>query len=117
MIHFRSALALATFFFVCGLRPAAPETTSVTQAGITLKSVSVTLPQSDRDFPGGDSADVMVRNCTACHSPGMILTQPALSKAAWQDEVNKMRTAYKAPVAPEDVPAIVAYLSELKGGK
>ena len=43
--------------------------------------------------------------------------QPALSKQAWTAEVNKMITAYRAPVAPEDVATIADYLTSLKGAK
>jgi hypothetical protein len=80
-----------------------------------LRSVSVDLPDSDRTFPGGASADAINNNCLACHSVGMVLNQPALSKAAWAAEVNKMITVYKAPVDPGDVEAIVDYLTRLKG--
>jgi len=34
---------------------------------------------------------------------------------SWQAEVNKMINVYKAPVAKEDVPAIVEYLTRTKG--
>jgi hypothetical protein len=47
----------------------------------------------------------------------MALNQPALSKQAWTAEVNKMINNYKAPVAPEDVGAIVEYLANVKGAK
>jgi hypothetical protein len=47
----------------------------------------------------------------------MVLNQPELSKQAWEAEVNKMISVYKAPVAPEDVGAIVEYLSSFKGAK
>jgi hypothetical protein len=47
----------------------------------------------------------------------MVLNQPALPKAAWEAEVKKMMNAYKAPVAPEDVGAIVDYLSGLQAPK
>jgi hypothetical protein len=40
-----------------------------------------------------------------------------LSGQAWAAEVNKMINAYKAPVAPEDVGAIVDYLARVKGTK
>jgi hypothetical protein len=50
----------------------------------------------------------------ACHSAGMVLNQPA-SKAQWQAEVEKMRQAYKAPVDPKDVDAIVDYLVSIRG--
>jgi len=37
----------------------------------------------------------------------MVLNQSAMSRAAWETEVTKMRNVYKAPVAEGDVPAIV----------
>jgi mono/diheme cytochrome c family protein len=84
---------------------------------LELKSVTVELPDSDRAFPPGPGSDAVTNNCLACHSAGMILDQPALSKAAWTAEVNKMITAYKAPVAPEDIGAIVDYLARLRSPK
>jgi hypothetical protein len=82
-------------------------------APIALKSVSLDLPESDRMFPDGAGADAINNNCLACHSAGMILNQPAMSKDAWQSEVNKMINTYRAPVAPEDVATIVEYLATL----
>ena len=76
---------------------AAPST--VTAAGITLHSVSVDLPGSDRMFPGDAAAEAINNNCLACHSAGMVLNQPNLTRTAWQQEVEKMRAQYKAPVA------------------
>jgi cytochrome c553 len=77
---------------------------------LTLKSVSVDLPAGDRMFegPGADAAN---NNCLACHSAGMVLNQPAMSKARWQAEVEKMRTAYRAPIDSNDVSSIVDYLA------
>jgi hypothetical protein len=90
---------------------------TVTAAGITLHSVSVELPNSDRMFPGGAAAEAINNNCLACHSAGMVLNQPNLTRTAWQQEVEKMRGQYKAPVDEQDVPAIVAYLVSQKGAK
>lgn len=90
---------------------------TATAAGITLHSVSVDLPVSDRMFPGDAAAEAINNNCLACHSAGMVLNQPLLSPTVWGQEVGKMRTLYRAPVAEADVPAIVAYLSKLKTGK
>jgi hypothetical protein len=81
-----------------------------------LKSVKIELPDSDKMFEGPGS-DAINNNCLACHSAGMVLNQPALSKQAWTAEVNKMINNYKAPVAPEDVGAIVEYLANVKGVK
>ena len=79
-----------------------------------LKSVSVNLPYGDRRFPGGHEADAINRNCLVCHSAGMVLNQPVLSRPQWQAEVDKMRGAYKAPIDPKDVGAIVDYLVGIK---
>jgi hypothetical protein len=85
----------------------------VTGRGVTLRSVSVDLPFGDASFPGGPSAQAVNSNCLVCHSPGMVLYQPQLSRPTWQSEVDKMVGAYKAPVTTADVPAIVGYLSGL----
>jgi hypothetical protein len=82
-----------------------------------LKSVKIDLPDSDRMFPAGPDSDAINNNCLACHSADMVLNQPSLSKQAWAAEVNKMINNYKAPIAPEDVGAIVEYLTALKGAK
>ncbi len=99
-------LALAAFFPVLAWAQPAP----------VLKSVSVDLPAGDRMFPGAQ-ADAINNNCLACHSAGMVLNQPDLSKATWEAEVHKMISVYKAPIDDADVPAIVAYLVETKGAK
>jgi hypothetical protein len=83
-------------------------------APFELKSVSVDLPNGDRMFPAGPGSDAINDNCLACHSAGMVLNQPVISKAAWAAEVNKMITIYKAPVDPGDVSAIVDYLNRTK---
>jgi hypothetical protein len=85
--------------------------------GVSLRSVNFDFPDSDRGFPGGDAAQTTIDNCTACHSPGMILNQPALTADQWRAEVDHMRRDFKAPVAADDVAAIVAYLTAIKGAK
>ncbi len=95
----------------------APAGATVSGGGITLKSLSVDLPDSDREFPPGPGVEVVQANCAACHSAGMVLNQPALSHATWETEVHKMVAAYKAPVSDEDAKTIVAYLDRIKGAK
>jgi cytochrome c553 len=87
------------------------------QAPFSFKSVSLDLPTGDRMFPGDAKAEAINNNCLACHSADMVLNQPALAEGSWQAEVQKMINVYKAPVAAEDVPAIVAYLVSTKGLK
>ena len=83
------------------------------QSPLTLKSVSVDLPDRGTMFSGPGS-DVVNNNCLACHSAGMVLNQPALPAAVWQAEAEKMIHVYKAPVDEKDVPAIVAYLARIR---
>lgn len=85
--------------------------------GIDIKAVAVELPNGDREFPAGPGADLVANNCVACHSSGMILNQPSLTKATWTAEVNKMVHTYKAPVADEDVEPIIAYLASMPVAK
>ena len=87
---------------------------SAQAAGITLRSVGFELPISDRGFPPRPGADLMAGNCQSCHSVGMILNQPPLTRAEWTGEVNKMIHTYKAPVSEEAVAGIVNYLATLK---
>ncbi len=96
---------------------AASPSSTVAGGGVTLHSVSFTLPDSDRSFPGGAEADAINNNCLACHSAGMVLTQPRLSRAVWQAEVDKMRESYKAPIEAADVPPIIDYLAKRVGEK
>jgi hypothetical protein len=96
---------------------AAPAPSTVSRDGVTLRSVAVELPASDRDFPGGAAAETITSDCTGCHSAGMVLAQPPLPAAAWRRIVDKMRESYKAPVPAEDVPKIVAYLTRLSSEK
>ena len=71
---------------------------------------SVTLPQDDATFPVRAGSDAMTANCAACHSPSMILLQPALTSEQWKGEIKKMREVYKAPIDPAAEPAILTYL-------
>ncbi|WP_428684155.1 c-type cytochrome [Reyranella sp.] len=100
------------------LPPPAPA--AVASSGATafvLKSVSVDLPISTEVFPGGATAETINANCLSCHSAGMVLTQPNLTKAAWHGIVDKMIHAYKAPVDAGEMAAIVDYLATTKGSK
>ena len=103
---------LFAFFAIAALTPL-----NAHGAKLVLKSVNVDLPPGDRMFPERPGSEVADNNCLACHSAGMVLTQPALSKAQWHEEVEKMRNAYKAPIDAADVDTIVNYLAGLAGAK
>jgi cytochrome c5 len=92
----------------------AAEPPSVSAGGVTLSSQTVGWPARDQPFPAGSGVDVVNINCTACHSPAMVLTQPRLTQAEWQAEVTKMQKTYKARIDETAMPAIVAYLTQLQ---
>ncbi len=107
---------IAFALLALGTVRAADAPASVSAAGVTLKSVSADLPFGDRALPAGTDADLVTSTCTGCHSAGMILNQPALSRAEWEGEIAKMKAVYKAPVEATDMAAIAAYLAALKPG-
>lgn len=90
-----------------------PGPATVSGPGLTLASVSIDLPEDTAIYPDGPHADVINNNCTSCHSASMALYQPPLSAETWHKEVEKMRDTFKAPVAEQDVPDIVAYLTAM----
>jgi hypothetical protein len=80
-----------------------------------LKSPNVEVPSSDTMFPPGPGSDAINSGCLACHSADHVLNQPLLTRASWQEVVNKMIKSYKAPIDPADAAKIVDYLTRLKG--
>lgn len=83
--------------------------------GFVLESKSVELPPGDRTFPPGPGSDAANGYCLACHSAGMVLTQPPKSRSDWTALVGRMRQNFKAPVPDDQVGAIVDYLTRIKG--
>jgi hypothetical protein len=80
-----------------------------------LKSPTADVPTSDMTFPAGPGSDEINGSCLACHSADHILNQPALTKEAWGEVVNKMHSAYKLPLDPDTAAKIVEYLARTKG--
>ena len=72
------------------------------------------MPEDKAVFPAGAAGELITQHCTACHSPEMILNQPVLGAEKWKATVEKMRTAYHAPIAPADDPALIAALTALQ---
>ncbi|MES1971360.1 MAG: cytochrome C nitrite reductase [Pseudomonadota bacterium] len=107
-------LAVAALTFA-GAALAQRQAPVVRQGGIVLQSATLTLPDDKAAFPEGAAGELVANNCTGCHSAEMILNQPQLG-AKWKATVEKMRTAYHAPIAPEDDAAIVAALTAIEAG-
>jgi mono/diheme cytochrome c family protein len=89
-----------------------PEKTAK-QSDADWGKVSVELPTSQTPFPAGEGAVIANSQCLICHSAGMVLRQPARTQEQWKETINKMRSAYGAPLPAEQVDALAAYLSRL----
>ena len=89
-----------------------PEKTAK-QSDAHWSKVSVELPTSLTPFPAGEGAVIANAQCLICHSAGMVLRQPARTQEQWKETINKMRSAYGAPLPADQVDALAAYLSRL----
>lgn len=96
----RTTLALTALLALTTCQDSAP----------TFTTVSITLPQETVTFPNRPGVEAITANCTACHSPDMILNQPALTREQWQSSIDKMRSVYKATIDPAAEGAILDYL-------
>ncbi len=82
---------------------------------VQAKPVTITLPKETATFKPGANRDVVIKNCTACHSADYVKTQPRgpkYKKDFWHAEVTKMIKVYGAPIADDDVGKIVEYLAD-----
>jgi mono/diheme cytochrome c family protein len=78
--------------------------------------VSISLPgDAGMAFKPGTGLAAVQANCLTCHSSAYVSTQPVLTRAQWTAEVAKMRAAYGAPIADDQVPVIVEYLTAQYG--
>jgi hypothetical protein len=102
----RALLAAATLLALSACGSRAPNFTQV----------SITLPEDDGSFPAHPGVEAITANCSACHSPSMILNQPRLTRAQWQSTITKMREVYKASIDPTAEPAILGYLDAVSAG-
>jgi mono/diheme cytochrome c family protein len=113
-------VALAGLVLVAGAPQLQAENTSSSQneplapSDARWTKVSVQLPISPTLFPAGKGADIANSQCVICHSPDMVLYQPARTQEQWKETINKMRSAYGAPLPAEQVDALATYLAQLK---
>ena len=86
-------------------------------AAAFAQPAAIELPLGDTPAELADPAsEVVVNNCSACHSLDYITTQPrGKGEQFWKDSVAKMINVYKAPIAPEDADAISAELARKFG--
>jgi sulfite dehydrogenase (cytochrome) subunit B len=68
------------------------------------------LPPEKVDLKPGKGREVVIGQCSLCHSVDYLTTQPPLTKAGWTASVDKMRSKYGAPIPTNAVPLLVEYL-------
>jgi mono/diheme cytochrome c family protein len=57
-------------------------------------------------------------NCVVCHSAEYMAYQPpTAARPYWDAMVKRMKAVFKAPIADEDMPAIVDYLVKTYGNE
>ena len=86
-------------------------------AAAFAEPAAIELPLGETPPELADPAsEVVVNNCSACHSLDYITTQPrGKGEQFWRDAVAKMVNVYKAPLSPEDADAVAATLARKFG--
>ena len=111
-MNFRSVLVLcAALLALTGL--AASNTALAGSKSIQLPADGMQLKPSS--LPGYAKAQA---NCVACHSAEYMQYQPVTApRTYWDAMVHRMKLVFKAPIADEDMPAIVDYLAKTYGNE
>jgi mono/diheme cytochrome c family protein len=83
----------------------------------TARPVTYTLPADTVPaLLAQPDTEIVVSNCSACHSLDYIATQPRRKGPQfWRDAVTKMINVYKAPIDPADADAVAAALTRKFG--
>lgn len=86
-------------------------------AAALAQPAAIELPLGETPPELADPAsEVVVNNCSACHSLDYITTQPrGKGEQFWKDSVAKMINVYKAPISPEDADAVGVALARKFG--
>jgi hypothetical protein len=97
------------------LLPTATQSPPFTAATVNGSVHSIILPTTEVALPAGPHQKEFVVACTTCHSAQLVLNQPPFPEAKWGEIVKKMAKVYGAPIAVEEEPALVAYLTAIRG--
>jgi hypothetical protein len=78
--------------------------------------VAVRADEGSIKLKDGPGRELVERDCVACHSLDYIpMNSPFLDRKGWEGSVAKMINVMGAPIATQDVPAIVHYLTRNYG--
>jgi len=120
VIRWATLVALAGLLLIADVPQLQAENTSSSQnkqpaqSDVRWTKVTVQLPTNVTLLPAGQGAEIANSQCLICHSADMVLYQPDRTQEQWKETINKMRTAYGAPLPTEQVDVLATYLSQLK---
>jgi len=107
------ALVIGTCLTGCRSGTAGPDVANA--RGPRWQTVSIELPVSKESFPPGRADAIANGQCLICHSAGMVLSQPPLTRDVWKAEIMKMRSVYGAPIPVDQVDELAEYLHAIDG--
>jgi hypothetical protein len=99
----------ALLAFVCQLTLVYAQDSSGKRIQLHSQNIT-TLPFGERQFSGGQWAEIANGRCLLCHSRGMIDTQPPMPLAAWKGEIAKMRSAYGCNMNDDEVDGLAQFM-------
>ncbi len=71
---------------------------------------------SEDEAASGEGRELFIARCTSCHSVDYVAMHARFgTRALWETEVAKMRTAFKAPLSDDEARRIVDYLARAYG--
>jgi hypothetical protein len=111
---------ITTLVAFLGTRDAPPASVAAPSLEFTAATVngnvrSIVLPRTEVELPAGPHQKEFVVACTTCHSAQLVLNQPPFASDKWSGIVKKMVKTYGASIAVEDEPALVEYLTAIRG--
>ncbi len=88
----------------------------LSMAVLALACTPATADEASVRLQDGPGREAVEAHCAMCHSLDYIeMNSPFLDETGWQGSVNKMVTIMGAPIPPESVAPIVAYLNKHYG--
>ena len=87
-----------------------------TTAASASESAASESSVSEEEAAPGEGRELFVARCTSCHSVDYVSMHARFgTRALWEMEVAKMRTAFKAPLSDDEARRIVDYLARAYG--
>jgi len=88
---------------------------SASSFALTINLPDETAAYKPSALPG---YQLVQQHCLLCHAAQYVQTQPSSSpRAYWLATVKKMKKPFGAPIADEDIPVIVDYLTKVYGNE